>query len=109
MIDENSMVAPARDQVCCDLPGELLILQTDSGVYYGLNEVGKRVWTLLGGGTDEFIDTPVNTSPKRVAEIRDAILAEFDVDRHTCTRDLLGLLEKLASKRLIEVKSAPLA
>jgi hypothetical protein len=94
MIDEESMVTVTTEQVACDMKGELLILQTVSGVYYGLDPVGRRVWSLM----DE---------PRRVGAIRDVLLNEYQVDREKCTRDLLDLLEKLASKRLIEVKSAP--
>jgi hypothetical protein len=96
MIHEDSIVMVTGDQVACELLGELLILQTASGVYYGLDEVGKRVWSLMN-------------EPKRVGEIRDALLAEYETDRKTCTGDLLALLEKLASKRLIEVNPAALA
>lgn len=96
MICENSIVTVSPDQVVCDLLGELLILQTASGVYYGLDDVGKRVWGLMN-------------EPKRVGGIRDALVAEYDVDRETCTRDLLELLERLANKRLIEVDSAAVA
>jgi len=112
MIHENSIVTVTPDQVACSLPGELLILQTASGVYYGLDEVGMRVWDLMTNGSDASMGmnaaiTPQD--PQRVADIRDALIAEYDVDRETCTRDLIGLLEKLAAKQLIEVRSAPAA
>jgi hypothetical protein len=96
MIHEHSLVAVTADQVSCEMQGELLILQTASGVYYGLDPIGKRVWTLM-------------LEPKRVCDIRDVLLAEYEVDRETCTRDLLALLEKLTRKQLIEVRSAPVA
>jgi Coenzyme PQQ synthesis protein D (PqqD) len=96
MISEASIVRVSPDHVACNLLGELLILQTVSGRYYGLNEVGRRVWSLM-------------SEPKSVGGIRDALVAEYDVDRENCTRDLLQVLEKLASKRLIEVDSAAAA
>lgn len=96
MIDEDTIITVTADQVACDMKGELLVLQTASGVYYGLNPVGKRVWSLMN-------------EPRRVGAIRDVLLDEYEVDRETCTRNLLDLLEKLASKRLIEVKSGPVA
>jgi hypothetical protein len=30
-----------------DLDGEAVLLATDSGKYFGLNEVGTRMWSLL--------------------------------------------------------------
>lgn len=94
MIDENSTISPAPDQVACSLLGETLLLQTTLGIYYGLDEVGTRVWSLITAG-------------KRVQDICDSLVAEYDVDRETCTHDLLALLEKMAVKRLIEVQSGP--
>jgi hypothetical protein len=96
MIDEDSIITLTSEQVACDMKGELLILHTGSGIYFGLDPVGKRVWSLI-------------QEPKRAGDIRDVLLDEYHVDRETCTRHLLALLEKLASKRLIEVNSAPVA
>jgi hypothetical protein len=95
MIQENSLVAVVPDQVACEMQEELVILQTGTGVYFGLDPVAKRVWSLM-------------SAPKRVGSIRDQLLDEFDVDSGTCTRDLLTFLEELERKRLIQVNHAPL-
>lgn len=94
MIDENSSVSPAPDHVACDLMGETVLLQTTSGMYYGLDGVGTSVWSLISKNL-------------RVRDILESLLAEYDVDRQTCTRDLLELLEKMAAKSVIEVNAAP--
>jgi hypothetical protein len=96
MIHEDSIITLTSEQVACDMKGELLILHTASGTYFGLNPVGKRVWSLIH-------------EPRRAGDIRDVLLNEYHVDRETCTRHLLALLEKLASKRLIKVNAASLA
>ena len=84
-------VAAARDQVSCDVGGEAAILQLASGVYYSLDAVGSRIWALV-------------QSPRSVREIRDTLLAEYDVPAARCERDLLGLLQALAAEQLIEVQ-----
>ena len=33
-----------------DLEGQAVILDLSSGLYFGLNEVGTRIWTLIGEG-----------------------------------------------------------
>jgi hypothetical protein len=33
--------------VACDLDGETVILNLDTGIYYGLNRTGTRIWQLL--------------------------------------------------------------
>src|SRR2546430_17686461 len=60
-------------------------------VYYSLDAVGSRIWALL-------------QSPRSVREIRDTLLAEYDVPAERCERDLLGLLQALAAEQLIEVQ-----
>ena len=89
---ESSFVSLMPNQVSCDLAGEKAILHMESGVYYGLNPLGARIW--------EMIQTP-----KRVREIRDALLAEYAVDVDQCERDLFALLSELAEARLIQVRN----
>jgi hypothetical protein len=90
-ISDRSVVVAARDQVSCDLAGEAAILSIKNGVYYGLDPVGARIWSLV-------------QEPRAVAEIRNTITGEYDVEPEQCARDLVGLLEKLLAEGLIEVK-----
>lgn len=78
------------DAVCRALGDEAVVLNLASGMYYGLNTAGLRVWQVLeqGGSLDSA---------------RDAIVAEFDVDRETAARDLEVLIDALASKGLVVV------
>ena len=94
MLTDDSIVVAAPDQIACDLQGELLILNAASGVYYGLDSVGKRIWDLL-------------RQPRSVRAIRDVIQEEYDVDPERSTQDLQALLGDLAGHGLIEVKTAP--
>ncbi len=89
----DSVVLAAVRQVSCDLAGEAAILHLDSGVYYTLDPVGARVWTLV-------------QQPVRVAAVRDTLLAEYDVVPHRLEADLVDLLTRLAAERLIEVRDA---
>ena len=89
----DSLVMAAPNQVSSDLAGEAVILHLGQGVYYGLDEVGARVWSLI-------------QQPRTPAQIRDAILDEYDVTSEQCERDVLKLLADLASSELIEVRSA---
>jgi len=90
LLSERSTVVAAKNQVSCSLAEEAVGLDLKAGVYYGLNEVGARVWNLI-------------QEPRNVSEIRDAILHEFDIDPNLCERDLLVLLRDLAGKELIKV------
>ena len=95
-ISERSVVVAAKDQVSCDLAGEAAILNIKSGIYYGLDPVGARIWTLM-------------QQPRSVSEIQNTIVGEYDVEPERCAQDLLGLLEKLLAEGLIEVKESSAA
>jgi hypothetical protein len=65
-----------------------VLLDLESGVYFGLDEVGTRVWTLL-------VDrgTP--------AAVCSAMLGEFDVDADVLTADVLRLVGELQQSGLV--------
>jgi hypothetical protein len=49
LISNGSVISAVTHQVSCDLAGEVVILNLQDGVYYGLNTVGARIWSLLNG------------------------------------------------------------
>jgi hypothetical protein len=91
-ISLKAIVVASKDNVSCTLGNEAAILHMRSGVYYGLDPVGARIWSLL-------------TKPRSVEDLRTAILEEYDVEPGRCESDLLSLLEKLRAEGLIEVRS----
>lgn len=92
-LDADTRVVAARDQVSAQLDGEAVVLSLADGVYYGLDPVAASVWTLLA-------------QPRTVAELRDAVVAEYDVDAPTAEADLLPLLRDLAARGLVELRPA---
>jgi hypothetical protein len=42
-------------------------------------------------------------APRTVREVRDTLLAEYDVDLDRCERDLIAFLEQLAGNNLIDI------
>lgn len=87
-------VVAAQGQISCNLEGTVAILNLESGVYFGLDEVGATVWEMIA-------------SPRRIDELCDALTQNFDVDPARCRRDLLALLSDLESHGLIEVSDEP--
>jgi hypothetical protein len=90
-LSTQSVVVASTDQVSCPLGEESAILNLKNSVYYGLDPVGARVWTLL-------------KEAKSVSALRDTLLDEYDVEAERCERDLLELLEKMRGEGLIEVQ-----
>ncbi|MFC1889581.1 PqqD family protein, partial [Thermodesulfobacteriota bacterium] len=69
--------------------GESVILNFQDGTYYGLDPVGALVWKLV-------------QEPRTVAEIQEALLAEFDVERLQCEKDLQAFLLELWGRKLVK-------
>ena len=92
MLTLETLVHASPNQVSCDRAGEPAILNLKTGQYYALDPVGATVWKLID-------------QPRSVASLRDAILAEYEVDAASCERDLCDLLENLAAEGLIEIGS----
>ncbi len=92
----SSSVVATSEQASSDLEGEAVILNLKSGAYYGLNAVGASIWNLI-------------QQPRTVSEIRDTLLAEYEVDSEQCDRELLALLQQLEAEGLIEVKDEAIA
>jgi hypothetical protein len=91
-ISLKTVVVAAKEQVSCSLGEEAAILHMRSGIYYGLDPVGARIWNLM-------------QEPLTVEELRTAILAEYEVEPAQCEGDLFALLEKLRTEGLIEVRN----
>lgn len=90
----NSVVVAVKEQVSCDLRGETVILNLASGVYYGLNAVGAQIWSLV-------------QEPRSVNEVLATLMVEYEVEPERGERDLLELLQGLATHGLIEVQDGP--
>jgi len=89
LFDKTRVVA-AKDQVSRDMAGEAAILNLTSGVYYGLNPIGARIWNLI-------------QEPKTLGEINETILREYEVNTDRCEADVRALLSQLAEQGLVEI------
>lgn len=95
IISEHSVITATRDQISGDLLDEdVVILNLSNGVYYGLNPLGGRIWSLI-------------QKPRVVNEVSEILFGEYDVDSELCTRELLAMLQELETHGLIDVKDEP--
>jgi coenzyme PQQ synthesis protein D (PqqD) len=90
---ENSPLLGSRIQVnadvlCQDLNGEAVLLNLKTGVYFGLDRVGTRVWQLLESHTV-------------LAQILDVMVAEYDVPKERCAEDLIALVNEMQKQELV--------
>lgn len=76
-----------------ELQGEGVLLQLDSGEYFGLNEVGQRIWALLVENGD-------------LSAVASRLVDEFDAEPEVLSRDLNELVDDLVSRRLLDLVPA---
>ncbi|NJN23358.1 MAG: lasso peptide biosynthesis PqqD family chaperone [Acaryochloridaceae cyanobacterium RL_2_7] len=90
-LTQNTTILAAPDQVSSELAGESVILNLKTGLYYGLNEVGAKIWEQI-------------QSPKTFQEVCDAITAEYEVAAEECTQDVQELLEEMIQANLVNIQ-----
>ena len=89
-LNPASIVRTTKEAVSCQLDGEVAILNTVSGEYYGLSEAGASAWTAIA-------------EPRSLAGIVQAITSEYEVDEQRCEADLISLMSQLILHGLVEV------
>ncbi len=84
-----------NDRVLCRIvEEEAVLLDLDSGQYYGLNNVGTRIWQLLGAGHS-------------ASSICELVVQEFEVAE--AEADVEALIKMLLAKRLLVRQKEPRA
>ncbi len=72
-----------------DLGGEAVILELETGRYYGLDEVGTRMWCQL-------------QQHGSLQEAGRALLQEYQVSEDELLRDLHEFVDRLVARKLLE-------
>ncbi|HEV3485676.1 MAG TPA: PqqD family protein [Vicinamibacterales bacterium] len=89
-------VLRVSDQVIFKPVGEeMVLLDFQSGMYYGLDPVGVRIWQLI-----------VESRP--LGEIVATLLEEYDVPREQLEADIDALVRELEQRGLVSSPRAPL-
>ena len=87
-------VCAAPNQVSSRVGDEVAVLDLDRAIYYGLNPVGARIWSLL-------------QEPVRLDRLAAAVSEEYDVESETVRRDVMELVERLLAEGLVELRNEP--
>ncbi|MBA4156691.1 MAG: PqqD family protein [Gemmatimonadetes bacterium] len=90
-ISPASVIQAVREQVSCEIDGEAVVLNLRDGVYYSLNPVGAKLWTLL-------------QDHRTLRELCDALLQEYPgLEAERCESDVLRLISQMAEWELVEI------
>jgi hypothetical protein len=78
------------EQLSSDLDGETILLHMTTGLYYGMNDVATRVWSLLQTTTT-------------LEAMQTTLLDEYDVAPEVCGAQLNELVTNLVEANLVQV------
>lgn len=85
----DSRLAVGDQVISREVGGETVLLDLASGVYFGIDEVGTRIWTALRDG-------------KTLSETVDVIVSEYDVGRPQAEGDVVAFVTELEARGLVK-------
>lgn len=74
--------------VSAELDNEMVLLNVETGIYFGLDQIGTQIWSMLVAGEDE-------------ASIIDRLLNDYDVEPDQLLTDLKEFVHLLETKGLL--------
>lgn len=92
-ISFESRVRIPQDVLVSQLDGESVLLKLKSECYFGLDDIGTRIWELL-------------VASDSIQGAYEAVLSEFAVDPDQFRADLTELVDSLVQQGLIDVAPA---
>jgi len=86
----NRRLTTGQSVVAAEVDQQAVLLHVDTGVYYGLDEVGARIWSLLAKGQSTSI-------------ILTTLIEEYDVDPAEVHHDVSAFIDRLLELGLAQV------
>ena len=89
----NQTVTPSPEVISQEVSGETVLLDLDSEHYFGLDEIGTRIWQLIRESGDLRI-------------IYSTLLEEYEVEEERLRTDLDALLGEITDLGLVTMRAA---
>jgi hypothetical protein len=89
-ISLDSIIKQSGKLITSNLDGEIVMLSVENGKYYGMDDIGSRIWELIA-------------APLKVSKLIDLLVEEFDVERKRCESDVLTFLNAQYRENVIEL------
>lgn len=91
-ISFSDRVKVPEDILISGLQGESVILNLDSERYFGLDDVGTRMMSVL-------------TTTDSIQAAYETLLEEYEVEGEVLRRDLTAIIEQMVEQGLVEITS----
>ena len=89
-MDFNQTVEISKDVLAQEVSGETVLLDLEGESYFGLDEVGTRIWQLL-------------QEHGSVQKAYERLLVEYDVEAAQLEKDMEDIISKLEAAGLISI------
>ena len=89
MLTDATKISRLGDTAFTKLDDQVVMMDVESGNYYGLNPVASRIWELT-------------ENPTTVNKICQILEQEFDVTPEMCQKETMNFLAKLLELKIIE-------
>lgn len=90
MLSRSSTVRRHPDVLHARAGDDILMMSVEAGAYYGLEQVGVRIWELIA-------------EPITVDQMCVRLIDEYDVGADVCEAETLAFLTHLAEQHIIDV------
>ena len=91
VLRDDSVISRATELMEAELGDEMVALDVEQGLCFGLNAPATSVWRLL-------------ERPRHVSELKTSLLAEYDVTEAELSEDLETLLQDMVSRGLVTLR-----
>ena len=91
-ITGDQLLQRCTDVVFSHIDDEVVMMNIETGEYYGLNAVASRIW--------EALENPITFD-----RLINLLMQEFDIDETTCHNDVARFLNQMAEKKLVNNKN----
>lgn len=86
-----SVVCQNTQLLSSEMDGEVVMMDIESGKYYGMNKMGSQIWRLI-------------ETPTTVIALCDTLEQIFDINRTVCEQEVIHFLSDMHKEELVSVK-----
>lgn len=86
----ETTIGRSATMITSDLGDAMVMMNIDRGIYHGLNETGRRIWTHLA-------------QPLTVRELCERLVREFPVAPAQCEQEVMAFLGELLMRDVIRM------
>lgn len=90
---QDYIVSRDAELIETEIDGDMVALDVERGTCFGFNATASRIWALI-------------ERPTPMAELVEALGAEFEVAPEECARDVTALLHTLEEQKLVKLQPA---